>query len=404
MASTQRVKKPKLSLDKVYGPQPSLEGKYATSTSFVRMYRAYQWTRGFDVRVGNDHPLSSTTLCCATHQECRFSITALCHVFDDPKKDQGPIFGKQGFRISGSFPSDPQPFAPDHSHNAPYEPMNVAEENARRANLSPMDASLENPPLVRVREAKGFASEATPMPEDTSMSSVSYNGGGGGAWSGGDRRSSNGPERIKREAGDDFPGPPVSRRRVGDSSPPPPGYVSAAPPLSSSSHQRPPPSSAYYNPSSPATTLAPTPVSVSNHTPTPAPSTSSSSSIDASLAATPLGSFLLEIAESFRKILPNLDAADIPLSTNPQELIDLDVDDKAIWELFQQVEGCGIALCALASEGVRAARKKSEKEPGQKLRPKIIAGLRESKVRAWTKRVIARGEQQLAQGGNSMNF
>ncbi|GAA5845783.1 hypothetical protein JCM3766R1_000316 [Sporobolomyces carnicolor] len=430
------AKKSKLSFDKTYGPAPCIDGKYATAASFLKMYRTFQWSEGFDTRIAKDVENVMTTLVCATHPDCPFSITALYHHFNDPIKDRD-VLGQKGFRISGSETIDSLPFQPTHSHIAPFIPMDVQLENARRSTLSPDDPSLENPPLVRVQATKGFASEeeGTPMPGDVEMTNGTSHGSaapGAGAPSGASPGGSGDLAQIRQ----------IKQEAFERSSHVSPAYANqgSSMPTSSSSAPRPPPaglnagrqagapsqeSSALppaYQPSPPIT-HAPTPVSNPSHTPTPGPSTAAASSsfaapapppssvggspsvpVDPSLATTPLGAFLVDISPSFLEVLPDLDARGIPLSTDPQVLIDLDTDDHAIWELFQDVEGCTLMHCALASEGVRKAKERSLAQgggggggggggSGAKLNPKIIMGLQKAQVNSWVRKKIAEGQR-----------
>ncbi|GAA6009740.1 hypothetical protein JCM11491_001081 [Sporobolomyces phaffii] len=374
------TKKPKLSLDRTYGPAPAVGGRYGSSSTFVRMYRTYQWTQGYDVRVANDVPQGSTTLQCATHPGCAFSITALFHTFNDPEKDQS-ILGQQGYRIATSLPGDYHSFIPTHSHVAPYHPMNVQQENLRRSVLLPGDPSLDHPPLVRVEPIRGFAEGSPPADVETS---VAASGGGGGG------RSSSVLSTVKPEPSSSFTptavAPPASRMSTSSST------------ATYTNHQ--PPPSHRASPVDPAPAPAPAPVSTSSaslppaaplSTATPAPISTSTEQGHA-LASTPLGSFLLQISPSFLDVLPRLDAAGIPLDTTGQDLVDLDTDDTTIWDLFHETGFLSIAQVALATDGVRKARDRLQAAPDQPLNPRLVQGLQKAKAERWIRRKIAEGQ------------
>ncbi|GAA5952547.1 hypothetical protein JCM3765_002202 [Sporobolomyces pararoseus] len=327
-------------------------------------------------------------------------------MFNRPADEGSPIFNQSGYRISGSEPQDVQPFNPNHSHEPSYVPLNLERENARRANLQPGDPTLDNPPLIRARPARVFASEDTPMPEDVEMRSVpAYGGAGGGGAiqiSQVERdRSSSVVSQVKAE-----PQSNHSQQQHTTASAQSPASSSSlyqAPPSYRSTsvttnQYAPPPSQQIPPPAQPPSTSVqyqapvvapPTPLS------TPAPSSiPRTPSVDPSLIQTPLGSFLLEISPSFLEILPNMDSAGLPLTTPPEDLISIDEDDSIIWDMFQGVEGAKLAHCALAAEGVRRAKIRSQSAaPGTRLNPKIVSGLLEQgRTKAWIMRRIAVGE------------
>lgn len=88
------AKPPKLRLDMVYGPPPNPDGKYRSASQFSNsalapppsfshkglpptqpaVYRAYQWTQGFDVTVGFENP-AATRLNCNTHPSVSHSLS-----------------------------------------------------------------------------------------------------------------------------------------------------------------------------------------------------------------------------------------------------------------------------------------------------------------------------------------
>ena len=439
-----------LSLPLPLSPLPlslSLTYRDLVQESWIRFCRGYQWTQGYDINVSDERKEEYTTLSCSTHpfelllsdylvhppylleplrnSQCTFSITALYQLFNRPG-DAPEVFGQYGYRISASEPQDSKPFIPNHSHEPHYVPLNLEQENARRANLQPGDPSLDNPPLIRTRPQRGFASEDTPMPEDVEMRSrATYGGGAAAAGGGGGGAIQN--SQAQRDRSSSL----VS-------------HVKAEPQSNTSHHHQPQQVSntgITQSPASSSSLYRPTPVHTDHYAvpppppprqvvqppppPTPTPSTSSSvqyqahviapptplstpapssiprtPSVDPSLTQTPLGSFLLEISPSFLEILPNLPSAGLPLSTPPQDLIDVDMDDSIVWDMFQQVEGIKLAHCALAAEGVRKAKLRSQSAaPGTttRLDPKIVSGgLEQAKTKAWILRRIAMGEAMAA--------
>jgi hypothetical protein len=113
---------------------------------------------------------------------------------------------------------------------------------------------------------------------------------------------------------------------------------------------------------------------------------------------TPLGSFLLDISPSLLDILPHLDAVGIPLDTPPTDLLELDTDDTTIWNLFQDVPTMKLAQVALATEGIRKARKKWLADKDAPLNPKLLQGLQKAKIDRWVRSMITRGEAMNVQG------
>ncbi|GAA5976112.1 hypothetical protein JCM5350_000317 [Sporobolomyces pararoseus] len=431
MANTQvnSIMKMKILLDKHEGGAPDLQRLYRTSESWIRFCRGYQWTQGYDINVSDERKEEYTTLSCSTHSfelllsdylvhppylleplrnsQCTFSITALYQLFNRPG-DAPEVFGQYGYRISASEPQDSKPFIPKHSHKPHYVPLNLEQENARRANLQPGDPSLDNPPLIRTRPQRGFASEDTPMPEDVEMRSRATYGGGGAIQNSQAQRdrSSSLVSHIKSEPQHNNTAHVQSPASSSSLYQAPPSYRST--PVHADHYAVPPPPPSRQIQPPPPPTPTPTPsLSVQYQAPviapptplsTPAPSSiPRTPSVDPSLTQTPLGSFLLEISPSFLEILPNLPSAGLPLSTPPQDLIDVDMDDSIVWDMFQQIEGIKLAHCALAAEGVRKAKLKSQSAaPGARLDPKISGGLEQAKTKAWILRRIAMGEAMAA--------
>ncbi|KAI5481886.1 hypothetical protein MNV49_000163 [Pseudohyphozyma bogoriensis] len=118
LARSRRSSSPStcVQLDKTYGPEPNKVAKFRVASTFVKFYRAYQWTVG----------------------TCTFQITAQQTTFTE-----GQLAGQQGYFIT-------DPYRPTHSHSPPYHPLSLTTENARRKHLLSTDPSLETPPLTPV--------------------------------------------------------------------------------------------------------------------------------------------------------------------------------------------------------------------------------------------------------------
>lgn len=411
--------KRKLGLDKTFGPAPNKDGLYKSAFQWVRMTRPFQWTQGYDVDISSHVENEYTTLSCATDPNCTFSITALYHHFDDPS-DGPDVFGQYGFRISSSRPTDLKPFNPLHSHDPVYLPVVLEQENAYRTKLGSGGAALvqnlERPRFIPVQPNKGFASEDTPFSEDMLRETVSKCGASGSENSTRPRkrcRSSSPMTRVKSECMSASRSRPESPSSPREPRPREPQTSSRSPEearssvLSGSSSTRP-----VQVPS--RTTIAkandpypenPRPPRALDSTPTVGPPTPLSTpasvprtpSVDTSLAQTPLGSFLVEISPIFLSILPHLARNEIPLETDPRELISLDTNDSTIWDLFESVEGATIAHCALAAEGVRKAKTRMmglnhDEALSTKLNPQIVIGLQKARVNNWVRSKIATGE------------
>ncbi|GAA5947967.1 hypothetical protein JCM3775_001142 [Rhodotorula graminis] len=141
-----RHKPPRVMLDNLNGPAPNPGASFWSADQFKQMYRAYQWTQGFDVEVTHDEP-GRVVLACATHRTtCPFSITATMIVFT-----QREFAGEAGWFLA------PDEFRPAHNHLAPFVPLDIGVENARLARLQHGDPAIEMPPLVRAASASAGA-------------------------------------------------------------------------------------------------------------------------------------------------------------------------------------------------------------------------------------------------------
>ncbi|BGP43659.1 hypothetical protein JCM10449v2_007704 [Rhodotorula kratochvilovae] len=363
MPAAQARRPPKLMLDRKYGPAPNPGGKYRNATHFKKMYRAYQWTQGHDVCVALDRP-EQVRLVCAANANCPFSITAEFTTFTE-----APLTGQTGFKLST------QVFRPDHDHAAPFLPLDEATENARIAPLAHDDPSIDNPPLV---PAQGFAT------------SSSGGGSGVGGAPGGFATSSVAsglvhaapPQQQQHRAS--FPGAGANRMSpsVGPAATPTPSGASTYmqhTPLSAASAvggSGAPPGPAY----PPAPALAP----ASALTPQ-----------QQSQLALPLGKFLYEISPQFAAHFNSFEANSIPLSTPPQDLVDLDTgrpDDRTLFDLFKDVRGLSPLLVAVAADGVRKAKLRQLQSGNQDVvDPRIAIGLEKTKAERWVQGKIAQG-------------
>ncbi|GAA6005761.1 uncharacterized protein JCM10292_004624 [Rhodotorula paludigena] len=356
--ASKPAKVPKVQLDKTYGPQPSLTGKYRTL-----------WTIGFDLQAAFE---SSTQrrLVCKTNATCSFNVTAEFTTFTEP-----PLTGQQGYAIS------PAGFCPNHNHAPPFLPLDVDAENARLALLSHGDPSVDNPPLV---PAHGFAGSGG--------SSVAGGGpggapGGGGAAPGFAESVTSGvPQGRTSFSGQ--AGTPLQQHQQQYSPAPPqtPAFLQSTP--------QPPPTDASYSPmmqqqQPPPQQMAPFGGGGGGGAPLLPDGT-----IDYDRCQQPLKHFLLEIHPSFASHLSAFAANSIPLETPPQDLLDLDAgtdDDRTLFGLFKDVKGLPLFLVALAADGVRKAKLRQARDPLRRIDPKIAVGLEKAKTEAWVRRKIAEG-------------
>ncbi|GAA5875183.1 hypothetical protein JCM16303_005037 [Sporobolomyces ruberrimus] len=379
-------KTPMLKFDTTYGPAPSSNGKYRSSNAFEKYYRAYQWSKGYDVTVASTIPEVSTTLSCATNPNCSFSITALYHHFTDvdPLKERA-ILGLKGYRISGSRPQDVLPFVPEHSHDSPYVPMDAELENARRTTLAPGDPTLENPPLVPAPPRQPTTNGTTHASSSNHHGGVNgyanCQGGGGAAGPSTERAPSNLPPPPLTIKSEPVPTTLDQGFTFSRMSPPPLRTTS----VSSTSLVGALPTPTPYS-STPSTTPRPSLPPTSQ--PRPSPPTHSS---------TPLGQFLLTISPSFLPLLPYLNAAGIPLSTPPSDLLEFDTgheEDTTIYDLFSEVEGIGEGELALVSDGVWKAKKRKLENSGggSRLDSRIVIGVPKVKRERWIKRKMEEGK------------
>ncbi|GAA6013440.1 hypothetical protein JCM10207_008846 [Rhodosporidiobolus poonsookiae] len=375
-------KPPKLKLDKTYGgTNPA--AKYRTDRDFVTMHRAYWWTQGYDVKAFGDN--TSCKLTCANDPRCTYSVLAEWTTFTD-----GPLAGQSGWHL----PVDA--FNASHSHPAPYVPMDPAAENARRRTLSHDDPSLENPPLVRAAPPAGTTSSgvggggADGFARAASVFSVAGGGGGGVGGEGRFQTPSMGTA-AGMNGTPPTPGgqlPPVLPQGYGAMPPPGPahggrqsfgGGGGAVPPQQQQTY-----TGAFGSPAAPAPSLA-------QHNPH---------------AHEPLGQFLLSISPSFQPYLASFAAANIPLSTSPLDLLDLDEgtpSDRTIFNVFREVDALPPFLVALAADGVRKAKNRRDEavrrgEPGaqQKADGRIATPLEKARAEKWVRRKIKEGEQKRA--------
>ncbi|BGP27797.1 hypothetical protein Rt10032_c13g5140 [Rhodotorula toruloides] len=385
----------------MYGPQPDLEGKYRSSKDFKDMYRAYQWTQGFDAMVAMDTP-QQCRLICNSGGGCPFNILAEYTTFTEP-----PLTGQSGFYIS------PVGFHPSHTHPAPYHPMDVTAENERRKTLMHDDPSLENPPLKRALGISGSVASSGGAPEAAvpggfvdgasvaSTPSVAHQ-----------QLPFQQPPQPQAQAPVPIPGaifPPqrqptqpgmgaghMNGMHQGSPSNSVGQYSSPAPPYlqhwqqhiyGTSQTQYSP----FSHPPSYSMQKPPPPLN-----PYPSASPAESSHVFATRAGgrKPLEAFLLTITPQFEPYLHLFEKNGIPLTEDPQNLLDLDSgrdDDRSLFDVFKDVKGMPLAYVALAADGVRKAKKKQLVSGSREIDPRIAVGLEKANAERWVRAKIAEG-------------
>ncbi|BGP66099.1 hypothetical protein NBRC10512v2_007494 [Rhodotorula toruloides] len=416
-AQPRPIKPPKLKLDKKYGPQPSLEGKYRTSQDFKQMYRAYQWTQGHDAMVAIDTP-QQCRLICSHGGGCPFNVLAqytTTTFTEAPPALTGP---ERLLRLAHGLPTG---FQPTHNHPAPYIPMNVAAENERRKTLMHGDPSLENPPLQR---ALGFSGSVTSAGSTHDAAAVQ-----GGFADGASVAST--PSATPQQLPFRQSQPPQSQTQaqpmpissavfpqqqqgaglvngMHHGSPASVGqYGSPAPPYQQ--HSQPPPASQIYGtPQSQYVSFSQTPMPYGmqqSHAPamngyssaSPAPPSHAFTG-HPSVGRKPLEAFLLSISPQFEPYLSLFEKNNIPLDTNPQDLLDLDSgrdDDRTLFDVFKDVKQMPLFYVALAADGVRKAKKRQLMSGSRELDPRIAVGLEKANAERWVRAKIEEGHRRL---------
>ncbi|GAA5917132.1 hypothetical protein JCM8208_005475 [Rhodotorula glutinis] len=382
-------KPPKLRFDTKYGPAPSLDGKYKSASQFERMYRAYQWTQGFDVEVKHDEP-HRVVLACATHRLCPFSLTALHTIFTHPE-----LAGQPGFHLA------PDPFHPLHDHAAPFVPLDVDAENARRAHLEQGDPAIEAPPLVRAPSASegpravaaadaanssvGAARRVTQdaTSRDTPWASSST------ARASVEAQAAPGPHLLPppppAASFREFALPSSSRassvavaaaERLTEPQPTP-----RAQPASASVSERATRAAERTNPFRPLPRPSPTRSTI------PPPSPSPSHLLAPS--QTPLGSYLSLISPSLVAHLPALATGGLATCTPGSALVELDSGqdgDRAVLDLVRDAAGTSMSLfeAVLVADGTRKAKRRlldAADDGGQgEVDPRISYGLEKARM------------------------
>ncbi|BGP03650.1 hypothetical protein RTBOTA2_006417 [Rhodotorula toruloides] len=408
-AQPKPIKPPKLKLDTKYGPHPNLEGKYRTAQDFKQMYRAYQWTQGYDAMVAIDTP-QQCRLICNDGGGCPFNILAQYTTFTEP-----PLTGQSGFFVS------PTGFQPKHNHPAPYIPMNVAAENERRKTLMHGEHSLEHPPLQR---ALGFSGSVTSTgsARDAAAAPGGFADGASVASTPSFApqqlpfRQSQAPQAQTQAQPMPSPGAAYQQQQgVGlvngmhQGSPPNSvgQYGSPAPPYQQPS-QPPPASQIYGTAQSQYAPFSQTPMPYGmqqSHPPTmngyssasPAPPSQAFTS-HPSVGRKPLEAFLLSISPQFEPYLGLFERNNIPLDTLPQDLLDLDSgkdEDRTLFDVFKDVKQMPLFYVALAADGVRKAKKRQLMSGSREVDPRIAVGLEKANAERWVRAKIEEGHRRL---------
>ncbi|KAK4056451.1 hypothetical protein OIO90_002594 [Microbotryomycetes sp. JL221] len=127
-----------IKLDTKYGPGPCVGAKFRNAERLVEQYRAYQWTKGFDL-VAHWHS-DQCILQCADRETyaCPFSISTRKTLIK-----MGPSAEVEGFIVVNDY------FSPNHNHDRPYEMVDLDLENERRIKLYKNDPSLQRPPSLK---------------------------------------------------------------------------------------------------------------------------------------------------------------------------------------------------------------------------------------------------------------
>ncbi|GAA5845296.1 hypothetical protein JCM9279_004833 [Rhodotorula babjevae] len=404
MSSLKPPKRPKLRFDTVTGPRPNPNAKFRSASDFTKMYTAYQWTSGFDVKSAADGA-SSYRLTCATHPNCTFSIGAVFTTFGID--DGAAVAGKSGFRIS------PTNFRPSHDHSAPYLPLDVKAENSRLALLDPNDPAIDHPPLVPVGGGFAGASDASddgdvkprshPRPRPVvpahgfATSSVAT------------------PTPAPAPAPAPAPKAPSSTAGSATSAFLPGGL---APPMS------PPepaaftfggggggggggrgavqPAFQYYQPQQ----QQQAPARALSTAPAPGASPAALTPLQQQQLATPLGQYLSQISPAFVAYLGDFAANDIPLSTTGQELVDLDSghdDDRTVYDTIKDVRTLPPFLVTLVADGTRKAKLRQLAAAagggggGGGVDPRISVGLKKAAAEKWVRQKMDEGRAVMAQ-------
>ncbi|GAA5912996.1 hypothetical protein JCM8208_002425 [Rhodotorula glutinis] len=399
-------KRAKLRFDTTTGPQPNLAAKFRSALDFTKMYKAHQWTEGFDVNAAAVGP-KSYRLTCATNPNCLFSITAEYTTFGVA---DGPVAGQSGFRIS------PTNFRPSHDHLAPYLALDVDQENARLALLDRNDPAVDHPPLVPVGSHGGFAGasdqsddgvdvkprvSAAPKPEGFAQASTAT-ATPTPAPAPAHAHKATAPSSAVSAFG---PGGCATPQSPHDSASAfAPGAAQQYRQPQQQQHYAPPPPPQQPQPTSRATSTAPAPSAAVALTP-----------LQQQQLRTPLGQYLSDISPLLIPYLSDFAANDIPLSTTGQDLVDLDSgrdDDRTVFDTVKDVRTLPALLVALVADGTRKAKLRQlaagggagAQGGGGGVDPRISVGLKKAAAEKWVRKKIDEGRVVRAQmeGAQSM--
>lgn len=342
---------------------------------------------------------------------CPFNVLAQYTTFTE-----APLTGQSGFFVS------PSGFQPNHNHPAPYIPMNVAAENERRKTLMHGDPSLENPPL---QHALGFSGSVTSAGSTHDTAAVPSGFADGASVASTPSvapqqlpfRQSQPPQPQTQAQPMTIPGAAYPQQQQGagfvngmhQGSPASGGqYGSPAPPYHQHSHPPTPASQIYGTPQSQyAPYSQPTmPYGMQqSHPPTlngyssasPAPPSHAFTS-HPTVGRKPLEAFLLSISPQFEPYLSLFEKNNIPLDTNPQDLLDLDSgrdDDRTLFDVFKDVKQMPLSYVALAADGVRKAKKRQLMSGSREIDPRIAVGLEKANAERWVRAKIEEGHRRL---------
>ncbi|GAA5877334.1 hypothetical protein JCM3774_001639 [Rhodotorula dairenensis] len=390
MPGIKPVKPPKLVLDKKTGPQPNPEAVFRSSNDFRKMYRAYQWLQGHDLRTAAD-TTTSITLVCATHPDCPFRVTAEYATLTDVNGNVVPCFRPK-----------PTDFRPDHNHPPYYLPMDHAAENARRAKLQHDDPSLDAPPLVRAQMFAGSESDSD------SASRVGPVGVAVGAGNPAYGFASADKSAVATAPGAQ-PTPYLNYPGVSPAPAPPAPAPAPAPAAAAAAAAANTLELSHHGMRPLATSASPVPPMARGPNPQQ----------QQQQQRTPFQHFMLEIDPRFEDYFPYFRDI-IPLDTDLAELLSLDsgggndgtstaaVEDHTVFNMFRDVKELPLLLVAMAADGVRKAKVRFERDSASgglggvdspRLNPKIAEGIEKARAERWVRERIKQGQLVLAVEG-----